>query len=29
VIFFRYIEDRFAVVNIVEGHRDMTGYFLK
>jgi plasmid stabilization system protein ParE len=29
VIFFRYVEDRFEVVNIVEGHRDMTGYFSK
>jgi len=29
VIFFRYIDDRFEVVNIVEGHRDMTGYVSK
>jgi len=27
VIFFRYAEDRFEVVNIVEGHRYMIGYF--
>jgi len=27
VIFFRYIEDVFEVVHIVEGHRDMNGVF--
>jgi len=27
VIFFRYIEGRFEVVNVIDGHRDMPGYF--
>jgi toxin ParE1/3/4 len=27
VIFFRYHRARFEVVNIIEGHRDMLGYF--
>lgn len=27
VIFFRYADDRFEVVNIFEGHRDIDGYF--
>jgi plasmid stabilization system protein ParE len=27
VIFFRYIGDRFDVVNILEGHRDIDAYF--
>ena len=27
VIFFRYIEDRFEVINILEGHRDIPNYF--
>ena len=27
VIFFRYAGDRFEVVNILEGHRDVEGYF--
>jgi toxin ParE1/3/4 len=27
VIFFRYQEDRFEVVNILEGHRDIPEYF--
>ncbi len=27
VIFFRYMEDEFEVVNILEGHRDIDGYF--
>jgi toxin ParE1/3/4 len=27
VIFFRYQEDRFEVVNIIEGHRDIPKYF--
>jgi toxin ParE1/3/4 len=27
VIFFRYAEDRFEVVNVLEGHRDIDGYF--
>ena len=27
VIFFRYFEDRFEVVNILEGHRDIIAYF--
>jgi plasmid stabilization system protein ParE len=27
VIFFRYIEDRFEVVNILEEHRDFDDYF--
>lgn len=27
VIFFRYIEDRFEVVNILEGHRDIEALF--
>jgi plasmid stabilization system protein ParE len=27
VIFFRYIEDRFEVVNILEGHRDLDAFF--
>jgi toxin ParE1/3/4 len=27
VIFFRYAEDRFEVVNILEGHRDIPEYF--
>lgn len=29
VIFFRYVADRFEVVNILEGHRDVDGYFSK
>ena len=27
VIFFRYVGDRFEVVNILEGHRDIESYF--
>ena len=27
VIFFRYVDDRFEVVNILEGHRDVIAYF--
>jgi len=27
VIFFRYVGDRFEVVNILEGHRDIDAYF--
>jgi len=27
VIFFRYVDDRFEVVNILEGHRDIIAYF--
>lgn len=27
VIFFRYAVERFEVVNILEGHRDIEGYF--
>jgi toxin ParE1/3/4 len=27
VIFFRYVADRFEVVNILERHRDVTAYF--
>ena len=27
VIFFRYAHDAFEVVNILEGHRDITGHF--
>jgi toxin ParE1/3/4 len=27
VIFFRYVGDVFEVVNILEGHRDIEGYF--
>lgn len=27
VIFFRYLGDAFEVVNILEGHRDIDGYF--
>ena len=27
VIFFRYIDGRFEVVNIIEGHRDIESYF--
>jgi plasmid stabilization system protein ParE len=27
VIFFRYMGDRFEVVNIIEGHRDIIAYF--
>jgi toxin ParE1/3/4 len=27
VIFFRYVEDRLEVVNILEGHRDIDSYF--
>jgi toxin ParE1/3/4 len=27
VIFFRYLDDAFEVVNILEGHRDIDGYF--
>jgi plasmid stabilization system protein ParE len=27
VIFFRYHQDAFQVVNIIEGHRDLPGYF--
>jgi plasmid stabilization system protein ParE len=29
VVFFRYRGDHFEVVNIIEGHRDMPGYFSK
>jgi toxin ParE1/3/4 len=29
VIFFRYVADRFEIVNILEGHRDVDGYFSK
>jgi toxin ParE1/3/4 len=29
VIFFRYAADRFEVVNILEGHRDVEAYFRK
>ncbi len=27
VIFFRYVADRFEVVNILEAHRDVEAYF--
>src|SRR5205085_2766425 len=27
LIFFRYVDDVFEVVNILEGHRDMDGFF--
>lgn len=27
VIFFRYVEDRLEVVNILEGHRDVDSWF--
>jgi len=27
VIFFRYVGERFEVVNILEGHRDIDAYF--
>jgi toxin ParE1/3/4 len=27
VIFFRYVGDRFEVVNILEGHRDILAHF--
>lgn len=27
VIFFRYVDDRFEVVNILEGHRDIEAFF--
>jgi toxin ParE1/3/4 len=27
VIFFRYVDDRLEVVNILEGHRDIIAYF--
>ena len=27
VIFFRYIDDRFEVLNILHGHRDIVAYF--
>jgi plasmid stabilization system protein ParE len=27
VIFFRYEDNRFEVVNVLEGHRDIPGYF--
>ena len=27
VIFFRYVDDRFEVVNILESHRDIDAYF--
>ena len=27
VIFFRYVGERFEVVNILEGHRDIESYF--
>ena len=27
VVFFRYIDARFEVVNILEGHRDIIAYF--
>jgi toxin ParE1/3/4 len=27
VIFFRYVDDRFEVVNILERHRDVDAYF--
>ncbi len=29
VLFMRYRNDRLEVVNIIEGHRDMPGYFSK
>jgi plasmid stabilization system protein ParE len=29
VIFFRYVEDRFEVVNILEGHRDIERHLWK
>jgi len=29
VIFFRYVANRFEVVNILEGHRDVEAYFGK
>jgi toxin ParE1/3/4 len=29
VIFFRYVEERFEVVNILEGHRDIDAFFGK
>ncbi len=27
VIIFRYVEDRMEVINIIEGHRDIDGWF--
>jgi plasmid stabilization system protein ParE len=27
VIFFRYVADRFEIVNILEGHRDIEAFF--
>ena len=27
IIFFRYVDDVFEVVNIIEGHRDMDAFF--
>jgi toxin ParE1/3/4 len=27
VIFFRYVEETFEVVNVLEGHRDIDAYF--
>ena len=27
VIFFRYVDDVFEVINIIEGHRDFDSYF--
>jgi len=27
LIFFRYVDDTFEVVNILEGHRDIAAYF--
>lgn len=29
VIFFRYIDDRFEVVTVLEGHRDIDGHFFE
>lgn len=29
VIFFRYLGDDFQVINILEGHRDIEGYYAK
>lgn len=29
VIFFRYVDDVFEVVNIIEGHRDLESHFAK
>lgn len=27
VIFFRYVDDRFQIINILEGHRDQESHF--